>query len=181
MLLKTLGVISTLVILLLAVASFQKTDFTISRSLVINAPTTAIHAQINDFHAWQAWSPWAQMDTKMLTRFDGPPSGQGASYYWKGNSKVGEGTMTIVSSAPELIVMNLDFKKPMKATNIAEFRLSSEGQGTLVTWTMTGKNGLLSKTIGLFLNMDKLVGSDFEKGLAQLKLISEVPAKSSGN
>ncbi len=166
------------IVVFFGVASTQPDDFTLSRSTVVAASPADVFAHVNDFHLWEAWSPWAKMDPSMKTTYEGPSSGDGSSYSWVGNSKVGEGKMTIIKSQPtDLILINLEFLKPMKATNLTEFSFKPEGQGTLVTWTMSGKNNLFAKAIHLVVSMDKMVGPDFEKGLAQLKAATEASKK----
>jgi uncharacterized protein YndB with AHSA1/START domain len=160
-----------------AVAAFQPKDFRVSRSATITAPPATVFEQVNDFHKWDAWSPWAKLDPQMKQTFEGPPAGTGASYAWVGNSKVGEGRMTILDSRPsELVKIKLEFVKPFAATNTAEFIFKPAGNQTLVTWTMTGEKNLISKAFGLVMNMDKMIGGDFEKGLADMKQVSEAAA-----
>jgi uncharacterized protein YndB with AHSA1/START domain len=156
------------------VASRQPSDFKISRSTTVNARPAKVFAQVNDFHKWQNWSPWDKMDPSMKKSFEGPAAGEGAVYSWTGNSKVGEGKMTILKSqAPSLVAIQLDFMKPMKATNLTEFSFAPEGKGTQVSWTMSGHNNFVSKAFSVFMDMDKMIGSEFEKGLAQMKAQAE--------
>jgi carbon monoxide dehydrogenase subunit G len=125
---------------------------------------------VNDFHNWQAWSPWAKMDPTAKNSFAGTPSGEGALFSWAGNNKVGEGRMTIMESRPsESIRIKLEFLKPFQATNTAEFTFQPTGEGTLVTWSMSGKNSFMAKAVVLVMNCDKMVGGQFEQGLANLK------------
>jgi hypothetical protein len=173
-----IGLIVVLAIFAVVVA-MQPADFRVTRSATIAAPASVVFEQVNDFHKWEAWSPWAKMDPNMKATYSGPPAGTGASYAWSGNSKVGEGRMTITESVPsQLIKINLEFLKPMKATNPTEFTFQPSGDQTNVTWTMSGRNGFISKAFCLFMNMDKMVGGDFEKGLAQIKMIAEGAPKS---
>ncbi len=156
------------------VANMQPADFKVERSVVVSAPASIVFAQVNDFHKCGAWSPWEKMDPAMKRTFEGPAEGTGAVYSWVGNSKVGEGKMTLTQSKPtELIQIQLDFIKPMKATNQTEFTFTPEGAGTKVTWAMTGKKNFFAKAMCLFMNMDKMVGGDFEKGLAGIKAQAE--------
>jgi hypothetical protein len=150
--------------------------FTVERSTVVNAPAPAIHARINDFHRWTDWSPWEGMDPNLQRTYAGPTSGVGSSYGWQGNRKVGAGEMTIIATAPQQVDIELNFLRPFKASNHTVFALVPEGDATRITWTMTGKKTLMSKVMGLFMNMDRLIGRDFEKGLAALKRVSEKPA-----
>ena len=133
---------------------------------------------MNDLHHWQAWSPWGKIDPAMKETFAGAPAGVGAIYTWSGNSQVGEGRMTITESRPnELIRFNLEFLKPFKATNITEFTFKSDGNQTSVSWSMAGKKNFMFKAMGLFMDSDKMVGGDFERGLADLKSVAEAASK----
>lgn len=160
---------------LAAIVAVQSPDFKITRETVVQAPAEAVFAQVNDFHLWQAWSPWAKMDPQAKNVFSGPPSGRGATFSWDGNNQVGAGTMVISDSQPpSRILIQLEFSKPFAGSNIAEFTFVPEGpEATKVTWTMTGRRNFLTGFICLFLNMDKMVGGEFEKGLAQIKSIVE--------
>lgn len=172
-----LGLVAVIIIFLIVVAR-QPADFRISRSAVIAAPPAAVFAQINDFHQWNAWSPWAKLDPKATNTFEGPASGVGAKFGWSGNNEVGEGAMTITESKPdESVVMKLDFIRPFAATNTTEFTLKPEGNGTAVMWTMSGQNGFMGKAVGLFMNCDKMVGTQFEEGFENLKTVVAPPAK----
>ncbi|MBI5799576.1 MAG: SRPBCC family protein [Verrucomicrobia bacterium] len=174
MLTNILLIISALVVVLLVVASMRPDEMRITRSVTIAAPPAAVFAQVNDFHLWDAWSPWAKLDPACKNTFEGPPAGTGAGFRWDGNNKVGAGAMTITESRPgELVLIRLEFHRPFKALNSAEFTFQPEGGKTLVTWTMLGKNNLISKVFGLFVNCEKMVGKDFETGLATLKIVTE--------
>jgi len=156
-------------------------DFRISRSAKISAPAGVIFVQVNDLHNWPAWSPWAKMDPQMKITYSGPEAGVGASYAWVGNKDVGEGSMTITESKPvELVRFNLQFLKPMEATNVTDFTFTPAGDQTLVTWSMTGTNGFMGKAFSVIMNMDKLVGADFEKGLANLEALVKASATAAG-
>jgi len=147
--------------------------FRVERSTVIDAPAAAIFPHIDDFHAWAGWSPYEKMDANLAKTFSGPANGVGAAYAWVGK-KAGSGRMEIVQSqAPSKIVIKLDFTKPMTAHNTAEFTLEPQGKGTKVTWAMHGPNTFMSKVMGLFFTMDKLVGPQFDEGLANLKALAE--------
>jgi hypothetical protein len=166
--------LAAIVLILIAVVAMQPADFRITRKASMAAPQSKVFAQVNDFHLWQAWSPWAKMDPAMKSTYEGPASGTGAIYSWVGNKQVGEGRMTILESRPsDFIRINLEFLKPFKATNTAEFTFQPEGGQTGVTWSMIGKKGFMFKAFGLIMNMDKMVGNDFEKGLAAMKSIVE--------
>jgi len=175
---KILLVLILLVAGFAVVVSLQPADFRISRSATIAAPPDTVFAQVNDFHKWEAWSPWAKLDPQMKTTYEGPPAGTGAAYSWVGNSQVGEGKMTIQESKPaELVKLKLEFLKPMASTSTAEFSFKPKGGNTVVTWSMYGENNFVGKAFSLVMNMDKMLGGYFEKGLAQMKAISEAEAK----
>lgn len=171
---KALIVLVVLVAVLVVVVATRPADFQVTRSATIAAPASTVFAQVNDFHNWEAWSPWAKMDPAMKQSYEGASAGPGAVYSWAGNSKVGEGRMTILETHPsDLIRIKLEFLKPMAATNSTEFTFEPKGDQTVVTWSMAGKNNFMAKAFCLFMNMDKMVGGDFEKGLAQLKSVAE--------
>jgi uncharacterized protein YndB with AHSA1/START domain len=164
--------VAAIVILFLAIVAMQPSAFRTVRSGTIAAPPAAVFAQVNDFHNWDAWSPWAKLDPTMKQTYEGAPSGTGAVYSWFGNGNVGEGTMTLTESRPsDLIRIKLEFRKPFKATNAAEFTFKPEGNQTVVTWSMSGRKNFMIKAFGLFMNMDKMVGGQFEKGLASMKSV----------
>ncbi len=170
-------VVSALVVIVVAFAvivALQPADFRVTRSAAIAAPPEKVFSQVNNLHQWEAWSPWAKLDPAAKNTYEGPAAGVGAAFAWSGNRDVGEGRMTITESRPnEMIRMNLEFIKPFKATNTTEFTFRPEGNQTVVTWTMSGKNNFISKAIGLFMDCEKMVGGQFEKGLAQMKSIAE--------
>ncbi len=173
MLSTILIVIAVIIVVFLIVASRQPADFCIRRSLAVQAPASVVFPFVNDVHKFQEWSPWAKMDPTSKVTYDGPPSGVGASFHWAGG-KSGEGTMTNTESrADEVAVYQLEFVKPFTTTNIAEFTLKPEGNQTVVTWSMRGVNAFMFKAMSLILNTDKMVGRDFEKGLASLKALAE--------
>jgi uncharacterized protein YndB with AHSA1/START domain len=156
------------------VVAMQPADMHVARSMTIDAPSDAVFAQVNDFRNWQAWSPWEKLDPNLQRTYSGAESGKGAVYHWSGNAEVGEGQMTIEESRPnELIHIRLEFLKPFAATNAAEFTFAPQGDGTEVTWTMTGEKNFVCKGMCLFMDMDAMIGADFEKGLAQLKDVAE--------
>jgi hypothetical protein len=139
------------------------------RSATIAAPATAVFAQVNDFHNWQEWSPWAKIDPAAKNTYSGAARGTGAVFSWDGNSKVGEGTMTITESRPnDLIRIKLEFRRPFKGVNDVEFTFKPDGNKTLVTWSMAGRKNFITKGIGLLMSMDKMIGGQFEQGLANL-------------
>lgn len=147
--------------------------FRVERSTVIAAPAAAIFPHINDFHAWADWSPFERMDTEIAKTFSGPKSGVGAAYAWVGK-KAGSGSMEILrAEAPSKVVIKLDFTKPFTAHNTAEFTLEPHGAGTKLTWAMYGPTTFVTRLMHLVFPMDKMVGPQFDEGLASLKAISE--------
>ena len=152
----------------------QPAPFTVTRSATIAAPPATVFALVNDFHKWDAWSPWAKIDPAMKQTYEGAPAGVGAVSSWSGNSDVGAGRMTIADSKPnESIGLNLEFIKPFAATNTTTFTFKPDANGTAVNWTMTGNKNFMQKAFCLVMDMDKMVGSDFEKGLTQMKSVAE--------
>ena len=174
MLTKILIAVATIIIVFVIVIALQPSDFRVARSATMSAPPPVVFAQVNDFHKWEAWNPWGKIDPAMKQSFEGAPAGPGAVYTWAGNNEVGEGRMTITDSRPsELVRVKLEFLKPFAATNTAEFIFKPEGNQTAVTWSMTGEKNFLAKVIHLFMSMEKMIGDQFEKGLAQMKLVAE--------
>ena len=166
--------VAVIVIGFVAVVAMQRPEFRIVRSGMIAAPPPAVFAQVNDFHHWEAWSPWAKIDPALKQTYEGAPAGTGAIYTWAGNKDVGQGRMAITESKPsDLILIKLEFLKPFAATNIAEFTFKPDGNQTVVTWNMAGKKNFIMKGFCLFMNMDKMVGGQFEKGLATMKSVVE--------
>lgn len=162
-----------------AIVVMRPSDFRVERSAMVSAPAPVVFAQVNDLHNWDAWSPWAKLDPAAKQTFDGPQAGTGAAFAWAGNSKVGEGRMTITESRPsELIRFRLDFVRPFAGTNTAEFTFTPRGEQTAVTWSMSGRQNFMAKAFCMFMNMDKMVGGEFEKGLAQMKSQTEAAGKS---
>ena len=148
--------------------------YTVSRSAAIAATPDRIYDQLIDFRRWPAWSPWEELDPGMERHHEGPESGVGAVYRWSGNRKAGQGRMEILeATAPREIRIKLDFDKPFKSSNTTTFTLRPQGPGTDVTWTMVGPRTLMLKVMGIFMSMDKMVGRDFEKGLARLADVVE--------
>jgi hypothetical protein len=176
-----MGVISALflvllvaVVVVLVVAAAKPDSFRVERSTSVNAPPAKVHALLEDFRQWTAWSPWEKIDPALKRTYRGPASGVGAIYEWEGNNKVGKGSMEILESrAASNLRIKLDFLKPFEAHNTAEFTLQPNGPGTNVTWAMYGPNTFMSKLMQTFMSMDKLVGKDFEAGLANLKAAAE--------
>lgn len=164
------------------VVALQPSDFRVARSATIEAPIAAVFAQVDDLHNWEGWSPWAKLDPAAKKSFEGPAAGRGAVFRWAGNQEIGEGSMTIIESRPgDLIRIDLSFKKPFAASSLAEFTFKPEGGRTTVAWSMSGRNSFLAKAICLFMNMDKTLGGEFERGLAQLKAVVESKSQPAGN
>jgi uncharacterized protein YndB with AHSA1/START domain len=174
MLKKIAIVVVVLLAALLIFASMKPDTFRVQRATSIKAPPDKIFPLINDFHKWDAWSPWEKMDPAMKRTHSGAEKGKGAVYEWEGNNKVGKGRMEIVeSSPPSKVVTKLDFLKPFEAHNTAEFTLQPQGDSTNVMWVMYGPAPYISKVMQVFVSMDSMVGKDFETGLANLKAIAE--------
>jgi hypothetical protein len=178
MLLKILAVVALVIFILVIVIALQPGEFRIARSTKISAPPPVVFAQVNDFRKWQAWNPWGKIDPAMKLSYEGAPAGVGAVYSYSGNNEVGEGRMTIIESRPhELIRVKLEFLKPFAATNTAEFTFKPEANETVTTWSMFGEKNFMAKAIHLFISMEKMIGGQFEKGLADMKAAAEADAK----
>lgn len=166
-----------IVAIFLVVAALQPADFTITRSAIIAAPPSAVYDQIANFQKWNDWSPWAKLDPNAKNTLSEPPAGVGASFAWSGNNEVGEGRMTITDTKlNERVLMKLEFTKPFVANNTTEFTLKPEGNGTAITWSMSGHNNFVGKAMCLIMNCDKMVGTKYEEGFANLRKIVEKPA-----
>jgi uncharacterized protein YndB with AHSA1/START domain len=166
----------SVIVLFLIVAALQPADFRVTRSASIAAPPAVVFECVNDLHKWNTWSPWARMDPNAKTTYEGPPTGVGASFAWAGGKKIGEGRMTITETQPvDRILIKLEFFKPFAGTNAVEFTFKPDGDQTVVTWSMSGKNGFVAKAFGLIVNCEKMCGGQFEQGFANLKSIVESP------
>ena len=168
--LKKIAIVVALILVALAgYVATRPAEFRIVRSRTMTAPPDVVHAYVNDLHRWSEWSPWEKLDPAMKREHSGPPAGPGAAYHWSGNSDVGEGRMTITDSRPpSSVTLRLEFLKPFAATNTTQFDFAPSGAGTSVTWAMSGHNNFMAKAFSAFMDMDKMVGTDFEKGLANL-------------
>jgi hypothetical protein len=176
MLKKILIAVALLVVIFVIVVALQPSNFKVTRVATMAAAPDKVFAQVNDFHNWAAWSPWAKMDPEAKNSFEGASSGQGAVFRWTGNSDVGAGSMEITESRPnDLIRLVLNFTEPMAGICDTEFRFVPDGDGTKMTWTMTGENGFIGRAICMFMSMDKMVGGQFEDGMANIKAIVERP------
>ena len=171
---RILLVVVVLIGALLAYAATRPDSFRVERAAVIKAPPAKVFALIDDFHQWAGWSPWEKLDPSMKRSHSGAASGKGAVYAWEGNGDVGAGRMEILeTTAPSRVLIRLDFMKPFEATNTAEYTIQPEGEATRVTWAMYGPAPFLSKLMQVFVSMDKMIGKDFEQGLANLKALAE--------
>ena len=171
--LKIIGI--AIVVLIAAVLAFAATkpdSFRVQRTASIQAPPERILPLISDLHAWSAWNPF-EKDPAMKKTYSGAASGRGAVYEWDGNSQVGAGRMEILDVTPEKVTIKLDFLRPFEGHNTAELTLAPRGSATDVTWAMYGPNRYLSKVMSVFMNMDTMIGKEFETGLANLKGIAE--------
>jgi len=148
-------------------------SFTVVRTISIDAPPAIVHDLVDDFHHWTRWSPWEDLDPDLQRTYFGPEKGVGAHYAWTGNRKAGSGSMEIIGSTPEAVDITVKFLKPVKATNQTTLTFTPSGAGTDVRWEMTGEQKGLMAVMGRFMNMDKMIGPDFEKGLARLKAAAE--------
>lgn len=174
MLKRILFTLLALIAIFLAFAAMQPDDFKISRSAKIAAPPEKIFVEVNNQRNWQKWSPWAKLDPNAVMTYEGPEAGVGAIAEWNGNSEMGEGHSVIMESKPnEFIKFKLDFVRPMQATDFSEFKFSPEGNETLVVWNMYGKKSFINKVLCLMMDCDKMIGKDFEEGLANLKSVTE--------
>ncbi len=173
--LKTVAAI--LVVLIVAVLGFAATRpsvLRVQRAASIKAPPEKIFPLISDLHRWTAWSPYERKDPALKRIHSGAPDGKGAVYEWEGNKEVGKGRMEITETTPpSRVTIKLDFVKPFEAHNVVVFTLEPRGGATNVTWTMEGPMPFVSKLLSVFINMDRMVGTDFETGLANLKAVVE--------
>lgn len=174
-LLGVAAAISVVVVVVLGLALTQPPTFKLEREITINAQPATVYANLDDFKRWELWSPWEKLEPGMKKTYSGPATGVGSLYEWEGK-EVGSGRMTITDSKPsQQLTIKLDFIKPFEATNTTVFELAPRSAGTQVRWIMTGENNFFGKVMGVFADMDSMVGKDFEAGLAQLKRVSESP------
>lgn len=173
--LKTIVIVVILAIAAVLIYASTRPDMLhVERTVSIKATPDKIFPHINDLHAWETWSPYLKLDPAMKTRYSGAAAGAGSVYEWEGNSKAGEGRVTIAQTTPpNQVAIKLDMLKPFEAHNDVLFTLASKGETTDVTWAMDAHNSLLSKVMGLFINMDSMVGGAFEEGLGNLKALVE--------
>ncbi len=174
MLIPVLITLAAIVALFVFIVILRPNDFRVSRSVKMTAPASKAFEQVNDLHCMNAWNPWVKLDPSIKQTYEGAASGVGASYSWDGNRNVGAGRQTIVESRPhEFVRIMLEFFRPFAGVNEAQFTFVPEGVQTVVTWSMTGKLNFIMKAMGLFMSMDKMCGTSFEKGLADMKAIVE--------
>jgi carbon monoxide dehydrogenase subunit G len=166
-------VVFAIIVIVLGLAATKPDSFEVERSATIQAAPEKVKGLIDDFHQWGAWSPWEKLDPGMKKTFSGTVSGKGSVYEWEGNSKVGQGRMEILDVTPEKVTIKLDFIKPFEGHNVAEFVVQPQGVGSRVNWTMRGPMPFVSKLMSVFASMDKLIGGDFERGLANMKAAAE--------
>ena len=167
-------IVVALIAAVLIFAATRPDIFRVQRAASIKAPPEKIFAFINDFKRWESWSPWEKKDPAMKRSYGATTSGKGAKYAWEGNKDVGQGSMEIAESVPSSkLTLKLDFLKPFEAHNIVDFALAPTGDVTNVTWAMQGDTPYFAKIIHVFINMDRMVGKDFETGLANLKAAAE--------
>jgi Polyketide cyclase / dehydrase and lipid transport len=173
MIVQLLGILAALLVVIAVYAWIKPKTFRIERTAVINAPPETIHEYLADFRKWGGWSPWEALDPDMVRTYKGPGEGVGAGYAWEGR-KAGSGNMLITQSDPQTgISLDLNFTKPFKANNQTDITLTKEGDNTRVNWAMYGPHPYLHRLMSVVFSMDKMVGKDFEKGLAKLKSLSE--------
>jgi uncharacterized protein YndB with AHSA1/START domain len=173
-LLTVVAVVAVLVVGVLGLAATKPDTFTVERSATIKASAETVYALLSDFHLWEGWSPWDKLDPAMKRTYEGAANGLGAVYAWEGNDKAGKGRMEITeATAPSKVVIKLDFLVPFESHNVTEFTLTPEGDAQKLTWKMSGPQPFVSKIMAVFMDMDAMIGKDFEKGLASLKALAE--------
>ncbi|MFP2930650.1 SRPBCC family protein, partial [Pyxidicoccus sp. 3LG] len=178
MLKKILGGLAAAILVLVGVIATQPAEYTVQRSATLPGTPDVAFTLVNDFHHWPEWSPWDKLDPNQKTTFAGAESGKGAEYAWVGNDDVGEGRMTIEDSKRnELVTIKLEFIKPFASTSTTTFAFKPAEGGTEVTWAMAGKSDFIGKAFSLFMDMDAMIGKDFEKGFANMKTVAEAELK----
>ena len=182
MLKKILIALAAIVLIFVIVVALQPSEFQMDRSTTIAAPQADVFAQVNDFHKWEAWSPWAKLDLQAKVNFEGPPEGEGTVMTWSGNSMVGEGKMTLTESRPnELIKTRVDMVKPFEGSSTSEFTFKPEGDQTSVTWSMAAHHNFMQKALCLVMGGKTMMSELMEKGLAQMKSVVESRPSASAN
>ena len=174
MLVNILAVGAALIVGVLVFAAMRPNTFSVQRSATVGAPPERVYPLIEDFYNWGSWSPWEKLDPGMKKTFGGATRGKGAVYAWDGNKQAGAGRMEITdTSAPNRIIIALDFTRPLPNSSTTAITLDPVGDSTTITWAMHGRQRFVSKLFGVFVNMDNLIGRDFEQGLANIKSIAE--------
>jgi carbon monoxide dehydrogenase subunit G len=180
MLKKILIALAAIIAIFLIVVALQPSEFKVERSATIAAPPAAVFDQVNDFHKWEAWSPWAKLDPNAKVAFEGPPSGTGTIMTWDGDDKIGQGKMTLTESKPdELVKINVEFVKPFEGSSTSQFAFKPEGDQTAVTWSMESHHNFLAKAMCLVFNGKKMMTDAMDKGLTQMKTVVEGSSKPS--
>jgi hypothetical protein len=171
---KVLVGLAAIVVVFVVVVAVQPSEFRVARTATIDATPAEVYEQVNDFHNWQEWSPWAKLDPAAKNSFEGPSSGTGAIFRWSGNNEVGEGSSTITESREsELVRIKLDFVRPFAGTNDVAFTFKPVGDQTAVTWSMSGQKNFMAKAIGLFMDCEEMCGTQFDQGLSNMKAVVE--------
>ena len=177
---KILLALAAIIAVFLIVVALQPSEFKMERTATMSAPAAVVFDQVNDFHKWEAWSPWAKLDPNAKVAFEGPPSGTGTVMTWSGNSEVGEGKMTLTESKPdELVKINVDMVKPFAGSSSSQFTFKPEGDQTAVTWSMEAHHNFFAKAMCLVFNGRKMMAEAMDKGLASLKTVAEGAGKPS--
>jgi uncharacterized protein YndB with AHSA1/START domain len=172
-----IGGVVAIVAVILVIAAARPAEFRVERSATLAASPAALFEQVNDHHKFTGWNPFMKLDPNVKTTFSGPESGVGAVCSWDGNSDIGAGSCTIIESKPgELVRSRMDWKRPMEGTGTVDFIFKPEGDKTVVTWAMYGKNNFMGKVVSVFLDCDKMCGPQFEKGLADLGTVAAASA-----
>ena len=182
MLKKILIALAAIVLIFVVVVALQPSEFQMDRSTTIAAPQADVFAQVNDFHKWDAWSPWAKLDPQAKVTFEGPPEGEGTVMTWSGNSEVGEGKMTLTESRPnELVKTRVDMVKPFAGTSTSDFTFKPEGDQTAVTWSVAAHHNFIEKALCLVMGGKTMMSDLMDKGLAQMKSVVESRPSASAN
>ena len=171
------AILAVLLVATLVIAATKPNTFRVQRSAAIEAPPEKLQAIVEDFQTWGSWSPYEKVDPDMKRTFSGPTAGKGAVYEWDGDSNIGAGRMEILKSTPDGVEIQFEMSRPMECHNVIRFALEPIGNGTSVTWSMEGPNSYIGKLMQTIFSMEKMVGTQQEKGLADLKLLAEGPAK----
>lgn len=167
------GILVVVLLVIVAIASTKPSSYRVERSIDIAAPVAKVQPLVNDFHNWDQWSPWGKLDPNMVVTYSGAPSGVGAKYDWSGNSKVGQGHMEITEATPTETKVPVHFIKPFDGESVSTYTYTPTAMGTHVVWEMEGPSKFMTKIMMVFTSMDKMIGPDFERGLAQLKTAAE--------